>query len=332
MKNSPTVVELFCGVGGMGLGFKQAGFNIVQAFDNNPHALAMHLVNFPECEVQNLDILQLERVEADIIIAGPPCQGFSQIGKQDLLDPRNQLIVHTAQLITNSDPDYFVIENVVGLTSQKFAPILEEVYSRIERKYSVITYKLNAVDFGIPQKRRRIFIVGVKSNGRLKHPSKVVPSSERYTVRDAIADLPEQGEYQVNSAYKGRSAYSAELQREGDITNCNSTKHSEEIIARFAKIEPGKKDFISHRDRLCWEQPSPTILAGSLATRRAACWPIHPDIPRAITVREAARLSSFPDDFIFSRETYLASSQIGNAVPPKLSFNLAKSIQYVTKT
>ena len=303
MTNSLAVVELFSGVGGMGLGFKQAGFNIIQAFDNNPHALEIHLRNFPECEVQNLDILQLEKVEADIIIAGPPCQGFSQIGKQDLLDPRNQLIVHTAQLIVNSSPDYFVIENVLGLTSPKFKPILEEVYSILEKKYSLTTYKLNAVDFGVPQKRRRIFIVGARDNGRLKKPAKVIPSSERYTVRDAIADLPEQGEYQLKAHYKSKNAYSAELQIEcgcGEITNCNTTKHSEEIIARFTEIEPGKKDFISHRDRLCWEQPSPTILAGSLATRRTACWPIHPDIPRSITVREAARLSSFPDNFIFS--------------------------------
>lgn len=327
---SPTVVELFCGVGGMGLGFKQAGFNIVQSFDNNPHALEMHLTNFPECSTKNINILELERVEGDIIIAGPPCQGFSQMGKQDLLDPRNHLIVHTAKIIINSSPDYFVIENVTGLITEKFASIVKEVYSILEQKYLITIHKLNSVDFGIPQNRQRVFITGVKDNGVLKQPTKITPFSKKYTVRDAISDLPDQGEHEVPAIYKNRNAYNAELQKnEGEITNCNTTKHSEEIIARFSKTEPGSKDLISHRNRLRWEQVSPTILAGSLTTRRAACWPIHPDLPRVITVREAARLSSFPDDFMFSRETYLATSQIGNAVPPKLALAVAKSIQCV---
>lgn len=351
MKNvQPIAIDLFCGVGGLSLGFEQAGFHIAAAVDNDRRHVLAHTANFPSCTTIEADLhsitgreilLQagLDGVAPDVVIGGPPCQGFSEIGRRRLEDPRNGLIHDFARLVGELRPKYFVLENVEGLLAKWSRPVLRSFLARVRaRGYAVVTpiSVLDAANFGVPQRRRRAFILGFLRGMEAPVYPEVSQADCAPTVWDAIGDLPEVELYSnlVHSdRYVGRlgrpSEYVRTLRRRRDgsrmrsqlLTGCARTAHTKEVVRRFTKVAPGSYDEVSHFFKLDLNGIAPTQRAGTTAEygKFMAPRPIHPTMPRCITLREAARLHSFPDWFVFDEVKWHGFRQVGNSVPPLLA-------------
>jgi DNA (cytosine-5)-methyltransferase 1 len=378
MTNRPIAIDLFAGAGGMTLGFEMAGFDVQVAVELDPIHCATHQFNFPfwsvlcrsVAEVTGEDIrraVSLGDRQIDVIFGGPPCQGFSQMGKRALDDPRNELMLDFIRLVSELKPKYFVIENVKGLTGERNRNLLDKVRENLENKdYEILKpYQvLNAANYGVPQSRERLFLLGAKkglkmpmypekitANPRQKRKisdTKILPNSP--TVREAIADLPDlethpelfqqdwlKVEYGEPSDYAKKSRnldfwendYSYPRDFDSTIlTGCLRTKHSQNSIDRFAATLPGKSEPKSRFHKLDAEGISNTLRAGTPSNRGAytSPRPIHPFKPRCITVREAARLHSYPDWFRFHRTKWHGFRQIGNSVPPLLAKAIATEI------
>ena len=276
------------------------------------------------------------------MVGGAPCQGFSLIGKRAMDDKRNQLVHHFVRLVLELNPKYFVFENVKGLTVGKHRQFLREVIETFQTSgYDVVDdYKvLNAADFGVPQDRQRLFLMGARRGLTLpKYPE----PSGRATVQDAIGDLPDVESYpelweqdwtkakfgrpsQYASYLRGKTIdrtdfshpriYDAKL-----LTASLLTEHSELSKSRFVATIPGEVEPVSRFKRLALSGVCNTLRAGTASDRGAftSPRPIHPTQPRVITVREAARLHSYPDWFRFHATKWHGFRQIGNSVPPML--------------
>lgn len=372
MKSKPTAIDLFCGVGGMSLGFEQAGFNVLAAFDKERFNVATHKKNFPRTRAFEVDLAKqtgqsirelagAENKEIDVVFGGPPCQGFSIGGRQEKGDERNLLVYEFARLVRQIRPAYFVFENVRGLMFERSTAVRNSLVRRLRLAgYHVVDpiQILNAREFGVPQRRERVFIIGCRKG--LAIPEYPLPEGcfDEYgnesfpTVRDAIWDLPKlDGRLkffstdEVNPRYKKTVSTYARLMR-GDLkafddvssrrqnglkllTGCMLTQHSPEIIERFAKTPQGGVDKVSRYMRLSWGDVAPTLRAGTGVERgsHTAPRPIHPASPRCITTREAARLHSFPDWFQFYGTRWHDFRQIGNSVPPMLAKAVAAKIR-----
>lgn len=353
----------------MSLGFEQAGVDVVAAVDSEPIHVETHSANFPDCRAFRADLSLLSgdelRKEAgledegiDILFGGPPCQGFSTGGRRRLDDPRNSLLLEFARLVSELQPSYFVIENVDGLLMGDANEILESLLTRVEYAgYSVVrpVKVFDAKDFGVPQTRRRVFILGYKEGCSAPvHPelSSNVSSSTKPrspTVWDAIGDLPNIEDFEellhadlyygalgVPSRYasvlRGEEIDSEDHSRfrhrvEG-LTGLRRTIHTEKTRKRFAATVPGTREPVSRYYRLTEQGVSTTLRAGTDRTggSHTAPRPIHPIFPRCITVREAARLHSLPDWFNLHSTKWHGFRQIGNSVPPLLARAVAKSI------
>lgn len=369
-RDAPTAIDLFCGAGGMSLGFEQAGFNVAAAFDLEEFNVRTHSTNFPNTKAYAVDLsnetgdslrkrADLCSKEIDVVFGGPPCQGFSFGGRQDVDDERNLLVYDFARLVRQLQPNYFVMENVKGLMSARARPILDSFIRRVKRSgYSIVEpiQVLNAADYGVPQRRWRTFVLGYRkgiiapqyparrgccdAKGRQFFP----------TVSDAIADLPsieERDELFATDIYNGRlkrtSNPYAQLMRgvtrdpedsseprapNTGLTGCLRTNHSRKTVERFASTSPGAAEPISRYFRLAWDDIAPTIRAGTGAEHgsHTAPRPIHPDSPRCITAREAARIHSLPDWFQFHGTRWHDFRQIGNSVPPFLANAVASEL------
>jgi len=357
----PTAVELFCGAGGMGLGFEAAGFNVAAAVDADPIHVATYQANFPSCRVLQADIFKLTGEELrrkanlqdtriDVLFGGPPCQGFSMIGQRNVDDPRNGLIHRFARLIDELHPQYFVLENVAGLLTETTKQVVDRFCQTVSMAgYSVVQpiQVLDASDFGIPQRRRRVFILGHKTGTQApEYPSSLRTVDDEHstvTVWDAIHDLVQVDNDQSNlqgDAYDGPlqhpNIYSTRLaslfpssardgderrNRRTDLTGCRLTRHTADVVSRFRSTAPGESEPVSRYYRLHQNGISPTLRAGTDSSRGSftAPRPIHPTLPRCITVREAARLQSFPDWFEFHPTVWHGFRQVGNAVSPLMA-------------
>jgi DNA (cytosine-5)-methyltransferase 1 len=358
----------------MSLGFEQAGFDIVAAVEIDPIHCAVHEFNFPNCAVICQSVTELDgetlrkraglgSASPDVIFGGAPCQGFSLIGKRALDDPRNALVGHFVRLVKELSPKYFVFENVAGLTAGEHKQFLFELIDSLKSAgYDVVLpYRvLNALDFGVPQHRRRLFLMGCKSGERLPtYPeSSHTPASEPTnglpagpTVWEAIGDLPEADRFAellerdwVRGRHKKPSAYAAGLRssagdvgvlgppREFDVgvlTSSMRTVHSELSMRRFAETPHGDTEPVSRFLKLAPDGVCNTLRAGTGSERGAftSPRPIHPFTPRCITVREAARLHSYPDWFRFHATKWHGFRQIGNSVPPRLARAIATRIR-----
>ncbi len=376
----PIAIDLFAGAGGMTLGFEQAGFDVLAAVELDPIHCAIHEFNFPFwstlcASVENISAKKIRRLskirnkEIDVVFGGSPCQGFSMMGKRALDDPRNSLVFHFLRLILELQPKYFVFENVPGLTVGEHRKFLLEVIEefdkndyQVEANYQV----LNAANYGVPQDRARLFILGCRQGLSLpKYPQPLttpkIRKSSKYiieqidlpttpTVWDAIGDLPEVENYSelmerdwIIAKYGKPSNYSSQLRgislSENDyayerlfdnffLTCSTRTKHSVESMARFKQTAPGKTEAISHFHKLAANGICKTLRAGTPRNRGAftSPRPIHPKTPRCITVREAARLHSYPDWFRFHQTKWHGFRQIGNSVPPLLAQAIATQI------
>lgn len=378
-KKRPIAVDLFAGAGGMTLGFEQAGFDVLASVEIDPVHCATHQFNFPMCSILCQDVAQLRGSEIrkksaiggreiDVVISGSPCQGFSMMGKRDVDDPRNSLIFHFQRLVLELKPKFFVMENVPGIASGEHKELLNilinsflEAGYQVEENYQV----LNAVNYGIPQARKRLFLIGCKKDYELpKYPqpttilpkTKVAKRSKKVnlpavpTVWDAIGDLPEVENYSelldrdwVIAEYGKCSTYASIMRgidgldddysydREYDrqILSCSlRTKHSQECMERFHAAKHGEKEPISRFYKLHPEGVCNTLRAGTDRARGAytSPRPIHPIAPRCITVREAARLHSYPDWFRFHVTKWHGFRQVGNSVPPRLAKVVAAQI------
>ena len=356
--NSPIGVDLFAGAGGLSLGFEQAGFSVLAAVEYDPIHAATHEFNFPGCtticrSVADIDatyIRAMSRIgeqDIDVVFGGAPCQGFSMIGKRALDDPRNRLVYHFVRLVAELNPKHFVFENVRGLTVGEHKKFLEEIIDEFTRTgYSIVNeYKvLNAANYGVPQDRQRLFLLGSRKGCPLpKYPSPTHrPNGTSLslgfdpttpTVLDAIGDLPEADHYDqllerdwVQARFGTPSDYAKPLRQKPDelgyetLTSSLRTIHSDLSQLRFKTTAYGDTEPVSRFHKLDPSGICNTIRAGTASDRGAftSPRPIHPFSPRCITVREAARLHSYPDSFRFHTTKWHGFRQVGNSVPPLL--------------
>ena len=344
----PKVIDLFSGVGGLSLGFEKAGFEVVLANEYDESIAKSYKENHKLVKMIVGDITKLNLKEAfcdyintiDVVIGGPPCQGFSQKGKRKSInDERNFLFKHFVSVVELVKPKYFVMENVPNLlTSEKgyFRKELEELFQKLG--YTVNTSILNASDFGVPQNRKRAIIIGKKGESLLDFP---VPSLSKISIWDAISDLAflESGEGEDVQKYRldAESFYQKQMRKNSTaLYNHVATKHSAVALERLELIPPNSgKEYLPKEhitksiysgtwSRMNKEEQSVTITT-RFDTPSSGKFS-HPYLNRAITVREAARLQSFPDDFRFIGTKTSQMKQVGNAVPPLLARALAEKI------
>lgn len=348
MANALKVVDLFSGCGGSALGFSLAGFPIKVAVDNDLKASESFKINFPEAhvfaeDITNLsgkDLLSAGKIQTGkevLLIACPPCQGFSNARRQSerMADPRNKLIYEFLRLVKEIGPSVFVMENVPGLATGIGKPLFKDILEKLhELGYQTVYGVVNAADYGIPQKRKRLILYGTNRNDiRLTFPLKsngdpnVSPDLSSWkTVRDAISDLPKIDAGVKNEKDKMHAA--ANL----STTNLERIKHTshnggsrtdwpDNLVLDCHKKSNGHMDVYG---RMKWDEPSPTITGGCVMISKGRFG--HPDQDRAISLREAARLQTFPDSFQFFGNTGEIAKQIGNAVPPLLAKKAALAI------
>lgn len=371
MAKRPTVVELFTGVGGLGLGLEQAGFNVAVAVELEEIAGRYAQYNFPSAHVlyggEMGDVRRFGRdrllsvapeigQEIALVAGGPPCQGFSLAGKKDSEDPLNDLVLEFARIVGEVRPMAFLMENVPGITFGTSGH-LGEAIRRLRKEYLVTDpTNLWACDFGVPQARERVFLVGIRKDlhvaPSLPEPTHDRPISQQLslaprpvtpTVRKAISDLPHVDEY-PELIDRDRIPYGCEptsefertmrgqLQDRTDwsmvpewdekiCTNLRRTQHGPGLTARFRELQFGQMDRMSGIRRLHPDEVATTIRAGT--TKERGSWsaprPLHPFQDRVLTTRECARLQSFPDWFFFHPVKWHGNRQVGNAVPPLLA-------------
>jgi DNA (cytosine-5)-methyltransferase 1 len=356
----PIGIDLFAGAGGLSLGFEQAGFDVVAAVEIDPVHCAAHEFNFPNCATMCRDVSKVSgneiraaagigKREVDVVFGGAPCQGFSMIGQRALDDPRNSLVKHYVRIVREIAPKYFVFENVKGLTLGKHKKFLDELIRSLGRDYDVLLpYRvLNAAEHGVPQDRRRLFLIGARKG--LKLP--VYPeSAKRVTCGEALADIPDAEQFSelvwddsVEAEFRTPSAYARMLRETGNkpthfgyrrrydqhiLTSSMRADHSRLSRQRFAATEPGQTEPISRFHKLDPHGVCNTLRAGTNTDRGAftSPRPIHYLYNRCITVREAARLHSYPDWFRFHVTKWHGFRQIGNSVPPMLARAVAGEI------
>jgi len=331
--HSATVIDLFCGAGGMTLGFVMAGFRPVFAVDMDGAAVATARANFGGHVVEAPIELTADYPAGDIIIGGPPCQGFSQLGKRLPNDPRNQLWRYYMRAVDLVRPSAFVIENVPQLlTSQEYAEIHREAR---RLGYEIDGRVLNAADYGVPQTRKRAIVVGSRVGAprfpAQTHwdPEKGVPfnRSPWRTVRDAIGDLPLVPD--GRNLHIGRNPMLRSLLRYAAIPEGGNRWDMPLELQPDCWIRKtkGGTDLMG---RLWWDRPAFTIRTEFFKPEKGRY--LHPEAQRPITHREAARLQSFPDDFRFVGSKIQIAKQIGNAVPPKLALAVASAVRSMVDT
>ena len=346
------VLDLFCGAGGFSYGMdKNPHFHTVVALDFDEKAAETFKRNMPDTEVIVGDItdaavkeniVNLAReAEVNMIIGGPPCQGYSMKGKKlGLKDPRNFLFREYLNIVKVLSPEIFIIENVKGLLLASNGWFKDEILKTIEELGYVVEYGvLNASDFGVPQARERTIFICCKD----KAISLPRPIEQKHTtVRDAISDLSylESGEGEFEQEYitEAQTEYQ-KLMRQGSLKlfNHKASNHKQIAIEKLKMIPPeqgkeflpselhGNQKFKTTWGRLKWDEVSPTIDtrfdASSNGTNN------HPYLNRAITPREAARIQSFDDNFVFYGSKVYVRRQIGNAVPPLLAKAIADQVE-----
>lgn len=354
------IVDLCSGVGGFSLGAELAGFRTAVSIDIDPILHSSFHLNFPLARVEHGDIGVLDRDywrqkhalgRPAGVIGGPPCQGFSRIGKGDPDDPRNELIGHFFRNVALVNPKFFVMENVEGLLDEKNKRVLNAALAGLPSKYIVLApMVVNAADYGAATVRKRVIIVGYDPTevdalaiGDFA-PAKGLGD---VTVADAISDLPSPsggGNYSDDYGWAkyetdGRkvSKYAKAARRRPNnglgwelaihrlsnkrVSGFKDTLHTDAVVRRFYETPPGASEKVSRYPRLDWKGKCPTLRAGTGKDRGAfqAMRPIHPSEPRVITVREAARLQGFPDWFVFHPSKWHSFRMIGNSVSPHVS-------------
>jgi DNA (cytosine-5)-methyltransferase 1 len=351
-------VDLFSGCGGFGLGAELSGFKNIASVDIDADLQYSYKLNFPNSKVYLADVSKLDRhfwlsaigdVRPDLVIGGPPCQGFSRIGLGKPEDPRNTLISHFFRQVLLLNPKFFVMENVEGILDLKNQSVLEEAIGLVRGTYNLIgPIKINALDCGAATSRRRVLVIGCHKDLSMPpiHERLSLPTMRPVTVAEAISDLPSPNilasmanngydwwDYHKDgkpSQYAKRlkksapnvgAKFAVDMLKAGLVSGVMRTKHTDPVLKRFAQTLPGTVEEISRFPRLSWNGHCPTLRAGTGSDKGGfqAMRPIHPQEPRVITVREAARLQGFPDWFVFHPTIWHSFRMIGNSVSPIMS-------------
>lgn len=371
----PIGIDLFSGAGGMSLGFEQAGFDVCAAVEVDPIHAAVHKFNFPNCATLARSVVGLTGADirkaaglgkrkVDVVFGGAPCQGFSLIGQRAMDDPRNSLVSEFVRIVHELDANYFVFENVKGLTLGKHRQFLDELiaaFDAIGYQLRMPWQVLNASSYGVPQDRQRLILMGAKRGMALpQYPAAITApfDDERLELpkgpscADALGDLPDAESYAVlehidavtMKLWPKPSPYAAELRcataaawhyghrRAWDpavLTSSMRTEHTEISRRRFGETPEGKVEPISRFFKLAANGIANTLRAGTDGARGAftSPRPIHYAKNRCITVREMARLHGFPDWFRLHGTKWHGARQIGNAVPPPLARAVATAVQ-----
>jgi len=338
------LIDLFCGCGGFSLGAHRAGFEVAAAYDIDEILTSSYTKNFPHTNLHHRDVGALTGSEIleDVgdhifgVFGGPPCQGFSDIGKRKKDDPRRELLGHFFRIVSELKPGFFVMENVRGLAYADSRPVLDEALKRVIGDYDILDPHIwNAAEFGAATIRNRMFVIGVRKD--LQKPVRVEDVEARKrkgaTVMQAIADLSDAHPIADDAELVGfdrweirrrglPSDYAWPLRSEDNtFTGHRRTAHTAAVIERFRSVKPGAVEPIGRHPRLKWSGQCPTLRAGTGADRGSfqSVRPIHPDEPRVITVREAARLQGFPDSHLFHPTIWHSFRMIGNSVSPIMS-------------
>lgn len=333
-KKKPVFIDLFAGAGGMSIGLEKAGLELVAATDWDHWSCETLRANHPNIVIEEGDIVEIDLekfqsklkvAEIDVIVGGPPCQGFSQLGKQEKTDPRNQLWRQYMRFVAHFNPKIFVMENVPQLlTSDEYAQIKETATSL---GYAVSEKVLHAVDYGVPQKRKRAIIIGSRI-GAPEHPSPthVEPGKVNLlnqhlklwrTVRDAIGDLPKKPNGE--NWHVGRNPTPMSLERYRSIPEGGNRFDLPVHLTPdcWKRKKTGSTDVFG---RLSWDKPALTIRTEFFKPEKGRY--LHPKEHRPITIREAARIQTFPDDYVIVGSNVQAAKQVGNAVPAELAKNI----------
>lgn len=366
----PTVLDLFCGAGGLSYGFGLAGFDIGAALDFDPVAIETYRQNHPSipvllkdiASVSGKDLRALIGRDIDVIIGGPSCQGFSTHGKRDPNDSRNFLFRHFVRIVKEVQPAWVVMENVKGLLTYDRGRYRDLIHKSFERiGYRIESRVLRAADYGVPQLRERLFFIATRTDSEIAFPAPTHCPSEQplltglkpyVTAWEAISDLPELGTEGASEQYASRAL--TEYQRyaragsgrkltlhrarrisplamslvrkikQGGGIRSISVHQLPERFRKMRKISNGeyRRDCTTLYYRLAWDRPSYTIT--TYFTNVSSGPFVHPSQNRALTPREAARLQSFPDSYVFFDK--MVQRQIGNAVPPLLACAVASEI------
>lgn len=346
------LVELFCGCGGFSLGAHQAGFEVAAAYDIDETLTSSYERNFPSTKLFHRDISRLEAaevreavgVEITGVFGGPPCQGFSDIGRREKNDPRRQLLKHFFRLVAELQPTFFVMENVRGLAYHDAVPLLNEAIAQLDAAYDLLGPHIwDASDFGAATRRNRMFVIGMRRGIVAPITLEAIEAFKHApaNVKAAIADLQGSSQLPQDSDAAGfdtwrigrqgsPSAYARSLrQPDSTFTGHRSTAHTQKVVDRFAKVKPGETDEVGRHPRLSWSGLCPTLRAGTGSDKGSyqSVRPIHPVENRVITVREAARLQGFPDSHLFHPTVWHSFRMIGNSVSPIMSKAIFNAIK-----
>ncbi len=354
----PTVIDLFAGCGGMTDGFVRAGFDPIAAVESNLAAAATYAANFGEDHVHWCDIADWRDSipEADVVIGGPPCQGFSNLGTRDATDPRNKLWREYARVVMAAQPKVFVIENVDRFAaSPEFGLLQNKVRYGSLRGYKLTHAVLNAADYGVPQRRRRTIVIGSRVGApSIPEPTHAQSGDLPYwnSVQFALADVPFEtettsmpstvtpffgesvpGPFKGNEIHIGRNPRAESLRRYDCIPPGGGRFDlPDELMPDCWLNKPtGTTDVMG---RMKWYEPSLTIRTEFFKPEKGQY--LHPQwdqddpdnrVNRPITHLEAARLQTFPEDFLWCGSKIEIAKQIGNAVPPVLASALAATVK-----
>jgi DNA (cytosine-5)-methyltransferase 1 len=362
------LVDLFCGCGGLSLGLEAAGFEVLSGNDFDEPMIRSFAHNHPGTKAVHGDITKLSSEEfeidaktIDVIAGGPPCQGFSTVGDRRRDDPRNRLFYEFVRIVGDLKPQVVILENVTGILTMEGGNVRRRVVEEFENLgYSMTHSVLKAEDYGVPQRRRRVFFVGNlrKKKFRFPNPTHFCPEPEGetrqltlvdddrvekkkwVTVWDAIGDLPSLHSNESKDSYASdpTNEYQKRMRRDcSKLTDHKSPNHSEIMVERMRHIPQGgnhsdlperlrlSSGYPNIYGRLRSDEPSDTI-TGNCGCISAPGRFIHPFDNRAISVREAMRLQSFPDRWVVFGSQNKKYKQVGNAVPPILAEALGKQI------
>ena len=345
------VIDLFAGVGGLSFGFsKLPEFNIIAANEIEKDISIAYSLNHPGVRMLNCDIASLtEEVlsealngqRVDIVVGGPPCQSYSTVGKRQM-DDRANLFLQYKRVLQILQPKAFVFENVVGILSMDKGRLFVRVQEEFEGLgYSLKYQVLNAVNYGVPQQRERVILVGFKGNNPFEYP---VPTHGEGLIpyvplKDAFADLPslKSGESATEYVCDANNDFLRFVRKNGvALTEHAAPKNGEHLIRLMQALGNGqskddlpielrpKSGYPNTYAKLWWDRPSTTVTRNFACPSSSRC--IHPRDSRAMSIREGARLQSFPDDYKFYGSDGMKRLEIGNAVPPLLSEAIAKQM------
>ena len=351
--NKLTMIDLFCGAGGFAVGASWAGFESVIGIDHLQPAMETWMYNHPNAigclgDIKQVDpdylknILEQKGVKkVHLITGGVPCQGFSIANrKHNDNDERNFLFLEYMRFVKVFMPDYIILENVSGMRSTAGGHFEKSIKEHMESLgYKVTISMLNAADFGVPQVRQRLLFVGVRTGGGFTEPYTFPVGAfvnNHRTVFDAISDLPELENNEFSDQYtkSAQTEYQKMMRGEGNISaimpaqklyNHVAPNHLPDVLVKIANTEPGKPMYpkFKQRIRLSNNAPSPTQLAGGIRPQFQFG---HPTQVRGLTIRERARIQSFPDSYVFKGGTVQERVQTGNAVPPLMIYHVTSVI------